>query len=530
MYGAPTLSDDPCSVRLIFRLWFSVETINGDKLVFAIVKVKASIVFFAAIAIAGALMISAATSVQNENLAQLSVTNGQEIDFHESAVSVGEDALIVDVLPPNGSKTHKIGVLEYSLLLMSLRIDTVGSRLEVIVEEARNNKTIERCHVPDISDTYIYYIVDQGEVYVTLINVQKDSNVTYRLLIDTSDPLGADNSKSVPVESGLVAFHLDLKKDDGVSLRLDSHPDAQFGMKVYAPYYRVSPSVAGYMLRSYTESSKETLDFTADLEGRYYIILESVKNVGRFSLVSEINSPYWNQWWFWPLVGISAVALVSSWLLGKISILRGLGKRRFSIVSGNYCFLVTLVLWLSTMGGYAYRIPNLPLFYFSTLFLGLGLGLRAFAAYLDRKRVTDVSRLWYLAPIDFAILSFLICVLFLGFEFSDWWGGAGSIIGGFIAFVISKDADTRRAWGFLGVGISFFFLFPYLVSVFKMVVFQPFTVELYMPEIGSYFFRVASPYQTLPLGFVLISVTLSAMVGYILTNQIRKIERASANL
>ena len=521
--------DDRCSVRLIFRLWFSVETVDGDKLVFAIVKVRASIVLFAAIAIAAALVISVATSVQDKNLAQLFAPNRQEIDFHESATSVSEDTLTIDVLPPNSSKAYKIGVLEHSLLLVSLRIDTGGSRLEVSVGQVRNKKTIERCLVPDQSDKYIYYIVDQGEVYVTLINVQKDSDVRYSLLMDTSDPLGANNSKSVSLESGLVAFHLDLKKDDKVSLHLDSHPDVQFGIKAYAPYYRVSPSVAGYMLRSYTESSRETLDFTADLEGRYYIILESAKNVGRFWLTSEINSPYWNQWWFWPLVGISVIAAVSSWLLSKARTLRTLGKDHFSIVLGDYCFLVTLVLWLSSMGGYVYGVSNLVLFHSSTLFLGLGLGLRAFAAYMDKKRATGVSSLWYLAPIHFGILSFLICVFFLGFEFSEWWGGAGSMVGGCVSWVISRNANARKAWSFLGIGILLLFLFPSLVSVLKSIVFQPFVVELYMPELGSYIFRVASPYQTLPLGFVLISATLAAMVSYILIKQIRQIQKASVS-
>jgi len=445
------------------------------------------------------------------------------LNLQQSIVTISKDFLILDSLPPNGSKTYRVKALEHSLLLLSLKADTTPARLKVQVEDSRSNATIEECYAPELSGNYVYYIKNESELILRFTNVHTNK-VKYEFFVDASGPLKTNNSKSVPLTGGLVAFHVDLKKDDLMTLNLISPPSASFIMSVYTPHYRITGKISGYMLHSYTDKSNRTLSFTADLEGRYYIIIESVKRKGVFSLLSRIESPYWNRWWFWPAICVLAVAAITLWLIIKINMVKDLKKLQKHIIISDYCLFVTLTLWFSSIGAYLYRTPLLTaLFFSSILSLGGSSGFRVYANYLRTKETSKVSNSWYLTSISFGIIFFFVCLFFFGFTFLEWWSGIGCLAGSIAAWIISKDVEKSKARNFLVFGIILAIVFPILVYLVEETVFQPFVIELYAPTLRSYIFRVASPYQTIPQGFILLYTFLAAGMIFLSINELKSL-------
>jgi len=60
----------------------------------------------------------------------------------------------------------------------------------------------------------------------------------------------------------------------------------------------------------------------------------------------------------------------------------------------------------------------------------------------------------------------------------------------------------------------------------KEVVLQPFVIELYAPALGSYIFRVASPYQSLPYGFILFLAVIAVGMIFFSVRELRSLEHA----
>ena len=394
-------------------------------------------------------------------------------------------------------------------MLLSLRTNTTLAKLKVNVEDSSSNSIIEECYAPELSGNHVYYIVNESELILRFTNLHT-SKVNYKFFVDTSDPLRDNNSKSIPLADGLVAFHVDMKKDDSMTLNLISPPASSFIMSVFTPHYRITGEIVGYMLRSYTTKSNKTLSFTADLEGRYYIIIRSVKSKGAFHLLSKSESPYWNRWWFWPAICVLAVAAATSLLLIKINMIKDLDNLQKYIVLSDYCLFITLILWSSSIGAYLYRNSLLMVLFYSSIFsLGTGSIFRVYVNHLYVKKTSKVSNSWYLIVISFGILFFIICTLFFGLIL-EWWSGMGCLIGGVTAWIFTEKTDKNKARNLAVFGAVLTLLFPFVIYLLEETVFQPFVIELYAPTLRSYIFRVASPYQTIPLGFILLFAILSA--------------------
>jgi len=298
--------------------------------------------------------------------------------------------------------------------------------------------------------------------------------VKYRFYVDISEPLRENNSKTLPLERGKAAFHVDLRKDDRLLLELSPTSPPELRIWVLVLYYDILPENT-YKLHLYRRSLHENLYFPADLGRRYYIIVDSVDYIGDFSLASSTYSPPWNQEWFWltVLFGFSIMAF-SLTDIGKIRKLER--TPLFSLVS-CYSWLATIGLTVSVVGSFSYgTLIYMPLFDLLTLTYGLSHILQIYATHLERKRTTqncphcgraidlqevnyccgrtvrNVSGLWFLLPFSLGLFSFTASYLFFE-EFSTtllgnsfWAGSFGSIIGGIIAWWTNRRVYAIRLW------------------------------------------------------------------------------------
>lgn len=475
----------------------------------------------------------------------------QMTPFQEGITPVERNKSYSDFLLSNESKVYLTEFLdEGSLLILFFTTNPINASLDVSLEGPAERMRLSLAYHPR---PYIYYVERRGQVRIVAANLEK-SAVYYSFLVDISEPLRDMNSKILP-EGGQIAFHTDLRKDDRVSLHSDSYNNKQFRMRVFALCYEVTGVRSSYMLCFREESLKGTLDFTADLGGRYYILIGSIESEGTVSLKSVITSPPWGQDWPWSVFNILFIALLSSFFIIMIRRTRNLDTALLYALIGYYCCFITIGFSASLIGSFNYgALISIPLFYLSTISYGLSLGMLICAARLDRKKtivfcsncgkrvnlrennyccgkkVKNISFAWFLVPVSLSLLFFVISknILERSFpqfiEISLWVEACGSIIGGIIAWWINKDID-RRSWKFLATGVLFSSLSPYLTVLLLDLMVQP-HIELEWPGKMTRI-RIAPP--TLPSGTMLAFATLAAGLSFAIALEIRKLHTRSVD-
>lgn len=467
-------------------------------------------------------------------------TNSGKI-HQEFATIINESVLYSDFLPPKSSKIYKVMVHEKSILILFASTYLNKTGLRVKVEGPVDNMFIQTFY----PNHYIYFIREAGDLIVEFSNLNGES-IRFNFFVDLSESLITSHSKFIPVENSLVSFHVDLKKGDEVWLNVESSSDFQLEMKAYALYYEVPPG--RHQIYAYAESFNKNLNFTANLEGRYYILMKAIRGFGEFMVATTIKPSLFSQEWFWPSIGTSIVLATSSVFIIKIGKIRNLNKTEQYTVIGGYLSFVTMALLSSFFGAFIYQtIIWKPLFYFSIIFYGLSSATKLYVAYLDRKerytfcpycgrkidfytqtrccgkRVKNVSFFWYLTPLSFIFLSSCISYLIFGLKFPEFYLGLmlGSFFGGILAWLINRKVYRNKARAFFMTGVIFSFLSPIIITNFIDLIFIQ-NVVLNIP--GFVRVRLAPP-GTSPKGSVLIYILIVILISYLNLNEIVKLLR-----
>lgn len=452
------------------------ESVKWSTCVLVIVLIAVSVPFLTTI-----------QPIHNTQNEKLSLTY---FDFGITSGTILQNLTTQETLLPNSSKAFKTETSKGKILIISSNTD-LEDELQVDLEGPVSRIFTNIIYSPT---AHIYYSQGDGEVRIIIKNPQ-DQPVHYTFNIDTSEPLCSHNSKSIPLEDGRVAFHVDLRVDDGVSLNLDpSLANSHFRIRVFALCLEIAKGKSTYTLCLHKQTnSSNNLYFDADLGGRYYIIIESIKGVGAFSLRSVITSPFWNQDWFWLAFNIVLLTGISSLFLTRLEKIRRLEKARLYAVLGYYCCFLAIIVSISLIGSFNYTtlifMPLLCLLLFTCV---LSLGILIYASYLDRskatetcpycgrevnfkrevyccgKKIKDPSPVWYLLPLSLSFLFYIIGYLFYSWNLIDYTFPlslevGGTIIGGIISWWINRPI-YRRAWVFLATGLVFCFLSPLLIA------------------------------------------------------------------
>jgi len=476
----------------------------------------------------------------------------------ESATYVKSDELYDDFLLPRSSKEYTIEASEKSLLIFFLLVDTEKAGLEVKVEGPADRTRVGVVWPPESS---IYYVSNEGEIHILVTNPQAEI-VYYRFYLDISELLGASGSKTLPLEGGQVAFHIDLRKNDRVLLNRTGNFSLR--TRVFVLYNELVPEGNHYSLYSYGESSYGSSSFAADLGGRYYVIIDSEEGKGALSLTKSIASPPWNQEWFW--LAVLFVFSIVATFLANIMQVRGLDRTLAVTLVSYYLWLLTIGLFVSVIGSFSYGTSIcMPL---SILFLvsyGLSHGLQLYISSLDRKKTTErcpycgsivdlrtdnyccghivkrISVAWFLMPLSLSFFFFGISYLVFSIEFleNSFLGGSlGSIVGGFTAWWINRTIYRVRSWkqdinrfnipsylpfmaaGFLVEGIIFSLVSPFLISFLLEMFFMQHT-ELLSTQ--SYVWtRERVAVLTLPLHITLTSILLCIVLAFFVVIESRR--------
>ena len=481
-----------------------------------------------------------------------------------SVTYVEKNKLHEDHLMPSISKQYAIRVSEKSLLIFLLFIDTEKAELEVKVD-GPVNKT--RINAQWLSQSHIYYVRNDGEAYISVMNPQANP-VYYRFYVDTSEPLSDVNSRLLPLEGSQVAFHIDLRKDDGVLLDISYSDHFNPRYCVFALYSEVYSGGSSYSLHQYGQSSYGSSSFTADLGGRYYVIVDSKEGEGTFSLSKSITSPPWNQEWFWPLVLI--IFFIVTTFLTNIFGIRNLERSARFALLGCYFWLLTIGIVLSEVGSFGYGTSiYVPLFYVLFLLYGSSHVLQIYASYLDRKKTTETCRFcgrevdfhienyccgkivknisvaWFFMPLSFSslffVIGYLISLSFLPsfLEYSVWVGSCGSIVGGVIGWWINRTLYGMESWrknadryefprympymatGLLLEGIVLALVWPPIIGFLRVIFFGQNTELLTSP--GFVWFRTRIAALTIPLHLASIFIITAIGLIFLITMRVRKL-------
>lgn len=482
---------------------------------------------------------------------------------NESVSHVAAGKLYADCLLPGWSKRYVVDAPEGSLASLFYETSTTETSLVVEAEGPVNRTQVAVVWLPS---PHIYYVNSTSEIRFLVTNPETYP-VNYTFYVDISEQLQGNNSKTLLLQGGKVALHIDLRKDDRVLLELSPADQSKLRIWVFVLYYVVLPERT-YKLRVYRQSLHETLYFPADLGRRYYIIIDSVEQLGRFSLASSTYSPTWNQEWFW-------LAVLSGFLVTAISLfdirrVRELEKAPLFAVVSCFCWFVTIGLSVSVAGSFSYGTSiYMPLFYLLILSYGLGHALQIYTSHLERriasrncpycgrnvdlenvnyccgKIVRRVSDAWFLLPLSLGFLFFaasyivlqLVSTAFL--EYSLWASGCGSIIGGIIAWWINRNVYAIRLWkqrpnryhisghirfvsvGLLATGIAFALVSPLLI-LFLVEGFLAQHAESFL-DAHALWLRITIAPLTLSLNVVLWCTTAAILSGFILAYRIRGI-------
>jgi len=471
----------------------------------------------------------------------------QIIPFQEIITSIEKNKLYSDFLFSNGSKVYVIEVPEENpILIFFFTIDTENATLEVKLEGPVDRMSLSLVYDPM---PYIFHVGSKGEVRIIITNPQGNA-VYYGFFVDISEPLGNSNSKILPLEGGQVGFHVNLRRDDGVFLNIDNSNQLDLRIRVFALCYEVVRGEGSYMLCFLRESLNKKLYFTADLGGRYYILVESVKGEGMVSLKSVITSPPWNQEWFWLVFNIAFITIISPFFITRIKRAENLERSVLHALISYYCCFIAIGLSASLIGSFNYGAPiSIPLFYLFIFFYGLSLGIQIYAAHLDRKKtigicpycgrklnikkdnyccgkmVKNISTAWFLMPLSLGFLFFIVSYIIFQWilpkfiRTSLWMGSLGTFIGGIIAWWINRNIHRKKPWEFFAVGAIFSIFSPLLIGFPMDMSFRP-HIELELP---SKFVRTRIAQSTLPLGIIFAFAILAIGLGFLIVSCIRGI-------
>jgi len=480
-----------------------------------------------------------------------------------SATHVEGGELYSDSLPPGSFRKYVIEAPERSLVSFFIQSDTEGDVLDV---EAIGPLNRTRVSVVWLPEPYIYYVGGSSEVGFKVTNPSKNTT-SYRFYVDVSQPLAENKSKAVPLKGGKAAFHVDLRKDDRVFLRVGPADGSPLRIWVFVLYYDILPEMT-YMLRLHRKSLSEALYFSADFGRRYYIMVDSIEAYAEFSLAGSTYSPPWNQEWFW--LAISFSFLITAISLADIERSRKLEKAALSALIGYFCWFSTIGLAFSVAGSFGYGTTVYePLFYLLIISYTLSHALGIYGAHLDRKTtflecpscgakvnveevnyccgtiVIKVSEAWLVLPLSLSLLFFIVS--YIAFErvspqvisSSLWIASLGSLSGGIIAWWINRKVYPLQSWkrnpdryfiptyiryvsfGLLAAGTLFSFLSPLLIGVLL----ESFTgqhVESFLPA-HALWVRIRIAPLTLPIYVVLGSAISAVVLGYLVALKIRNI-------
>ena len=449
-------------------------------------------------------------------------------------------------------------VLEKAVLILCVTTNTRDPQLALAFDGPGSKIAVAFPPFPEDVQGFLYYLNGSGEAEISFMNLQAETSVDYRFFVDLSEPVEASNSKNVPLEGCPVAFHIDLKKDDELSMDLysDPNPDSPLEAEAHVLYFK---SLRGHVLRLLKESSSKHIRLTADLGGRYYIIVNPGDDVETLSLANVVNSPAWNQEWFWSAPSIAFVIALSPWFIIKLKKLRNAEKSAKYTLISDYFSVLMLILFSSVIGSYNSRTSTLlPLFYLSTLSSPLSLGIQVYAVHLGRmnpigicpyclkklnlektsfccdRKIKRISTVWYFAPLAFGFLFLgVVSSLFSSFqgswlEFAQpittslWIGAGGCAIGGIVAWVVNKATDKRKSWIFMVLGAVSACVFPWLVAF--LIVFTGLFLPVVEYEIyGGVIRRVVrvNTQPTVPFGAVFSFAVLAIALCYLLLRQVR---------
>jgi hypothetical protein len=294
---------------------------------------------------------------------------------------------------------------------------------------------------------------------------------------------------------------------------------------------------------------KESLSFTADLGGRYYIIIESVEGTGTFSLAGSVTSPPWNQEWSWYILDTVFVVVISIFFLIKKGLISNLEKAsRFAFFT-YFCWLITINIFISIVISFTYEIlADSPLFYLLIFFCTLSFGMQIYASRLDRRKrivachycgkeidiqeknyccghiVKNISFFWFLVPLLlsfllFSVSSFFAWVLPLPLDAPLVFSGFGAFIGGTMAWWVNKKLQEIRPWKFLVEGAVLSLISPLLIVLLGTLILTP-NIDV---ELLGKMTRIRIAPLTLSIGMALPSILLALLLDLLIVNHLKKV-------
>ena len=463
--------------------------------------------------------------------------------------SISPDVPYEDSIQPNSIRQYTVKIPEKTILIVGLKTTCKNnSSIKLSAYDHGGNVTIAFPPFPKGEKGLIYYSTKGGEVTVTIKN-QNVKPINYKFYVDISERIESRNSKKIPLSNFPVGFHIDLGKDDQLSISLPQDEKIPPKIIVYVLYkFR-----HGFLLREYASSEEGKIRIKADLKDRYYIIVWPRMNERMVQLRASVESPLWNNPNFWPLLSLALSIASSAWFGLKIRSHRDLRREgKFTLLS-NYISILTLSAFISVMGTYNIRAPTLkPLFSITTILYALSLATHIYAAYMRRRapiicphclrrinpketvfccgeRLRGASNINYLMPLAIGLMP-LLTVYNIPFDgvsqqirISTYAGIAGCIIGGVLSWHINRTI-IKRAWIHIIVGIITALTFPWLIYFTLAVseVFMPvFHTEIYR-EYGVAFTLIRiNAASSLPPGTVAAFVILAAYIIYMIYRQNR---------
>ena len=499
-----------------------------------------------------AFILTLLITLKSSNVDMMRADPRLHVDQHrliEENRSIRPDVPYEDSIQPNSIKQYTVKMPEKAILIIGLKATCKNnSSIKLSINDHGGNITVAFPPFPKNERGLLYYSTKGGEVTITIKN-QNVKPINYKFYIDISERIESRNSKNIPLSNYPVGFHIDLGRDDQLSISLPQDGKIPPKIIVYVLYkFR-----DGFLLREYASSEEGKIRIKADLKDRYYIIVWPRMNERMVQLKASVESPIWNNPNFWPLFSLALSIASTAWFGLKINSLRDLRREgKFTLLS-NYLSILTLSAFISVMGTYNIRAPTLkPLFSITTILYALSLATHIYAAYMRRRapiicphclrrinpketafccgeRLKGTSSIVYLMPLAIGLMPFLI-VYNIPFDnvsqqirISAYAGIAGCIAGGVLSWHINRDV-IKRAWVHVIVGVITALTFPWLIYFILAVseVLMPvFHTEIYR-EYGVAFtlirINAASP---LPPGTVAAFVILAAYIIYVIYRQNR---------
>jgi hypothetical protein len=480
----------------------------------------------------------------------------------ETVISINLDTLYIEDLPPNSFKIYLLKVNRTAIMMLCMKLE---EKLDVEIQIQGNASRISMIPKTVSNDMieYLYYARSDGELRIKIMNSQLEKNLKYSIFFDLSQPISSKRLKNIPLKDGAVIYYIDLKKGQQILINFDSYPKTPLEICAYSLYYSYSSDYEGYLLKSFTKVSNNFINFTSDLQGRYYILVRSNQPISSLSFTSTIFSSFWIEPFFWPSFTLLIIFIISIsfyyHFLRKKTLTYLAKYTLFSI----YSSFITLAFFCILCGAYDTRSPSLiPIFYSSIISYGLSLGLQIHASYLrsknpfiicphclkkiDSRRTTfccdriinRASNNWFFTPIALGLLFFLVYSSLAFHTVTQFevelpvltsislsMGGLGCLLGGIIAWRINWKVDQKKSWSFILVGIALSILFPIFLSLTLYLdffgIFEPVKyVELVYPNAVRLLVRV-NTLPTIPQGSLLIFAIFIAFLSYYLLRQLR---------